>query len=440
MDNITHSLAGLLLADATVQLRARNRTAIDGTGRGSFSTVAALTGVVGANLPDSDVLWIAVLQSLGRLDELGALLHHRGYTHTLLAALIWIPLLSGASMAALRRSAASALIPPHRASDSSWLVLLSSVTVLSHILLDFTNDYGVHPLSPFSHQWFHGDTVFIIEPWLWVAAIPAVLRNTGSRAARITLVTLLAIGLGLSWAVPQVPAAAATIVTLGAAVWFWLVRRQTPSVAVAAGIGGWILVTACFALGTSLARANVRTLPPFDQAARLNGSESLVLRDVIAGAMPANPLCARVITIESSTTRYRLTTGWASAAPILLSAASCARGAGADTSIGAQHLTMQRVQAPASAAVLWGWTWDVPRSELAALAAGSCEVAGWMQFARAPFWMAVGADSVMVGDLRYDRDRGVSVARFTLARQSAKCAPTPAWTPPRSDVWPELAP
>ncbi len=440
MDNITHSLAGLLLADATVQLRGRNRTASDGTGRGSFAIVAAVTGVVGANLPDSDVLWIALLRSLGRLDELGALLHHRGYTHTLLAALIWIPLLSGASIAALRRSAVSAFIPPRRASDGGWLVLLSSVTVLSHILLDFTNDYGVHPLSPFSHQWFHGDSVFIIEPWLWVAAVPALLRNAGSRAVRIALVALLATGLGLSWAVPQVPAAAAVIVTLGAAAWLWLVRRQTPPVAVAAGIGGWISVTVCFALGTSLARANVRKSAPFDQATRLNGSERVAVYDVIASATPANPFCARVITIEASATRYRLTTGWASAAPLLLSAASCARGARADTAIGAQHLTMRRVQAPPTADISWGWTWDAPRSELAALAAGSCEVAGWMQFARAPFWTAVGADSVMVGDLRYDRDRGVSVARFTFARQSANCAPTPAWTPPRSDVWPERRP
>ncbi len=439
MDNITHSLAGLLLANAAVQLRARQPAAIDGAGRGSFTTVAAVTAVVGANLPDSDVLWIAVLQSLGRLDELGALLQHRGDTHTLLAALIWIPLLSGAAIAALRRSVVSALVPPRRASDAGWLVLLASAAVLSHILLDFTNDYGVHPLSPFSHRWFYGDSVFIIEPWLWVAAIPALLRNAGSRAVRIALVTLLAIGLGLTWAVPQVPAAAAVIVTLGAAAWLGLARRQTPSAAVAAGIGGWISVTVCFALGTSLARANVRTLAPFDQLTRTNGSERVAVHDVIASATPANPFCARVITIESSATRYRLTTGWASAAPRLLSAASCARGARADTATGAQHLTMRRVQAPPSTAVVWGWTWDAPRPEFATLAASSCEVAGWMHFARAPFWTAVGADSVMVGDLRYDRDRGVSVARFTFARQSANCAPTPAWTPPRSDVWPELA-
>jgi len=436
VDNITHSLAGLLLADAAVQLRTRNPSAIDGSGRGSFATVAAITAVVGANLPDSDVLWIAALQSLGRLDELGALLHHRGYTHTFLAALIWIPLLSGAAIAGLRRSAVNALT---YSTDIRRLILLSSVAVLSHILLDATNDYGVHPLSPFSQQWLYGDSVFIIEPWLWVMAIPALLRNTACRTTRIALMTLLAIGIGLSWAVPQVPAAAAVTVTLGAAVWLTLAPRRTPAVAVGAGIGGWMAVTGCFALGTGLARSHVRREAPFDQATGAGRRDTFALRDLIVSASPANPLCARVITIDASAERYRLTTAWASAAPTLLSAAWCARAAHADTTAGAQHLSMRRATAPVSAAVHWGWTWDVPRAELVALARSGCDVAGWLRFARAPFWTAHGADSVAVGDLRYDRDRGVSVARFTFARQSAHCAVTPpSWLPPRRDVWPEL--
>ncbi len=35
---------------------------------------------------------------------------------------------------------------------------------LSHILLDFTNNYGVRPFWPFSEKWYSWDIVFIVEP------------------------------------------------------------------------------------------------------------------------------------------------------------------------------------------------------------------------------------------------------------------------------------
>ena len=39
---------------------------------------------------------------------------------------------------------------------------------LSHILLDFTNNYGVRPFWPFSERWISWDIVFIVEPVLLV--------------------------------------------------------------------------------------------------------------------------------------------------------------------------------------------------------------------------------------------------------------------------------
>ena len=39
---------------------------------------------------------------------------------------------------------------------------------LSHILLDFTNSYGVRPFWPFSERWNSWDIVFIVEPVLLV--------------------------------------------------------------------------------------------------------------------------------------------------------------------------------------------------------------------------------------------------------------------------------
>jgi inner membrane protein len=41
--------------------------------------------------------------------------------------------------------------------------------VLTHPLLDLCNTYGVRLLMPFSGHWFHGDTLFIVDPWMWLA-------------------------------------------------------------------------------------------------------------------------------------------------------------------------------------------------------------------------------------------------------------------------------
>src|SRR5262249_30669184 len=46
------------------------------------------------------------------------------------------------------------------------LFLLAYIASLSHILLDFTNNYGVRPFWPFSERWYSWDIVFIIEPVL----------------------------------------------------------------------------------------------------------------------------------------------------------------------------------------------------------------------------------------------------------------------------------
>jgi inner membrane protein len=38
------------------------------------------------------------------------------------------------------------------------------VAGLSHILLDYTNNYGVRPFWPFSEKWYSWDIVYIVEP------------------------------------------------------------------------------------------------------------------------------------------------------------------------------------------------------------------------------------------------------------------------------------
>jgi inner membrane protein len=55
------------------------------------------------------------------------------------------------------------------------LYLFACIAGLSHILLDFTNNYGVRPFYPFSRQWYAWDIVFIIEPLMLAALLAALV-------------------------------------------------------------------------------------------------------------------------------------------------------------------------------------------------------------------------------------------------------------------------
>ena len=45
--------------------------------------------------------------------------------------------------------------------------VLSLIGVASHLLLDWTNAYGVRFLLPFSSRWFHLDLNNIVDLWIW---------------------------------------------------------------------------------------------------------------------------------------------------------------------------------------------------------------------------------------------------------------------------------
>ncbi len=88
MDNVTHSLAGLLLAEAAVRLRERRTNAEPPA---AFTAITALA----ANLPDADLLYSGVGG-----DRLAYMLHHRGHTHTVVVAIMGAAVLWAAAMLA----------------------------------------------------------------------------------------------------------------------------------------------------------------------------------------------------------------------------------------------------------------------------------------------------------------------------------------------------
>ena len=48
------------------------------------------------------------------------------------------------------------------------VLFLAAAAILTHPILDTLNTYGVRWLMPFSGRWFYGDTLYIVDPWLWL--------------------------------------------------------------------------------------------------------------------------------------------------------------------------------------------------------------------------------------------------------------------------------
>jgi inner membrane protein len=208
MDPITHFLTGACIGRAGLNRKT------------AYATLAA---VLAAEAADLDVVW----RLAGPVE---ALKHHRGITHTFVAVpviagvtvgAVWLvnrwvqrkaekqkreepqPERRSAEPAAQKTGPAPAH-PMRRRTDHlmepgapppepvrvvpepapavpimqpvpiaqpvnwGWLYLTALIAALSHLLLDWTNNYGVRPFFPFNPRWYAGSFVFIFEPILWV--------------------------------------------------------------------------------------------------------------------------------------------------------------------------------------------------------------------------------------------------------------------------------
>src|SRR5690606_20069063 len=76
--------------------------------------------------------------------------------------------------------------------NMGMILLLSFIAVWSHPLLDWLNTYGVRLLMPFDGRWFYGDTLFIVDPWLWLLAAAGVVLARSNRFMSIAGWLLLA--------------------------------------------------------------------------------------------------------------------------------------------------------------------------------------------------------------------------------------------------------
>jgi inner membrane protein len=169
MEPVTHFLTG---------------ACIGRSGLNRKTAYATLAAVLAAEAADTDILW----SLRGPVESLK---HHRGITHTFVA----VPVVAGVvvGMVALlhlareqrrkRKLASMKLDPgapiPYRLQAKTinwgWLYLTALIAALSHLLLDWTNNYGLRPFFPFNPRWYAGSFVFIAEPVLWALLLLALI-------------------------------------------------------------------------------------------------------------------------------------------------------------------------------------------------------------------------------------------------------------------------
>src|SRR4051794_32132814 len=161
MEPLTHFFTGACLGRAGLNRK---------------SAYATLGATLAAEAADMDVFW-------GLRGPVEGLKHHRGITHTF----VGVPIVAAVIVGLVwmlhrwnekrRRRKLSRLNPPPgdpppprlrpRVVHWGWLYCTCFIAALSHILLDWTNNYGVRPFFPFNPRWYAGSFMFIAEPVWW---------------------------------------------------------------------------------------------------------------------------------------------------------------------------------------------------------------------------------------------------------------------------------
>ncbi|HEX3878246.1 MAG TPA: metal-dependent hydrolase [Bryobacteraceae bacterium] len=136
MDNLTHTAVGLFLGRA-------------GLNRWTPRATAIL--ILAANAPDFDAV-------SGFWGPLTYLQYHRHLTHSFIA----MPVVAILCVLAVRAFSRK----PVAWAGAFFAALIG---VFSHLLLDYTNGYGIRLLLPFSTRFYRLEWTAVIDVWIWAA-------------------------------------------------------------------------------------------------------------------------------------------------------------------------------------------------------------------------------------------------------------------------------
>ncbi len=155
MDSLTHIALGACVGDVLM--------------RKHIGRKALVLGAIANSIPDIDFLasfWL-------KIDE--NLLAHRGFTHSILFALISTFILTLLCEHWFnKQKRGSSLYSFKRIKESPWL-LFWSIEIFLHLFLDALNNYGTGWFEPFSHYRVAFNVISVVDPffsvWLGIAAV-----------------------------------------------------------------------------------------------------------------------------------------------------------------------------------------------------------------------------------------------------------------------------
>lgn len=400
MDNLSHSLSGLAVAELIQRSLPAERDLASTQLRRRLLYVSC---GLASNFPDLDLVLTPLLPQ-----PLGYLLHHRGHTHTflysvpqalLLMILIW--LLWPRARRLLRQSSAA---------RRAWLFSIS-LGFIFHLAMDSLNSYGIHPFYPFDASWYFGDMTFILEPFFWMAFGAPLIFAMPSGKGKILLATFLSVVpllLTMGGYLPMISLGCLLLVAL--TIWElhrrWPERRRTLV---------FSFVFTLFYVGLQGALSgNIKQRIQKDLAAA-------DVLDVAVNSYPANPFCWDFVHIskDEKAGTYSLVKGIYSLFPQFINLSSCSHFL-SKTSVENTGQNIYVVK-----------RFDGSLSEIREKAADNCYFNAWMRFSRAPMM-----DGELAEDLRFARlglRGGFTLLDMTDFKKSCP-QNIPPWDFPRADL------
>lgn len=398
MDNITHSLVGYVTSKCVTSTQSSSLSAKFQIKNNKFFLLTS--SIIAANFPDLDLIY-----SLFDSSQLGYLLHHRGHTHTFIYLIPQILIL------------VSFLSLIFKIKDKQVLffgVLLTSINMIFHILLDGLNIYGVHPFYPWDNTWYYGDRLFIIEPLLWFTLIPLALTPLKKKFGFRFFVILL------------------NVAALYFAIKFSLMSVATSLILSTYFVGLVLLYDRMFErtkVVTSISLVLVFILAFLVQGERVERKlkqaftsvrvENEKLVEIAVSPLPGNPICWNFWTVRTLDNIYYVNTGrvkvnrlWGFSCPPLKD----------------KQEAVMNLKLPENNSILWGSHFSTDTESLFAKKS-DCRLEQWFQFARIPFVI----DSHLYEDLRFSIRKGRNFTSLDLNDKNIKCAKYPApWINPRN--------
>lgn len=408
MDNLTHSLFGVAVAEAAYQtVRPKDKKQAK-----ALRWVLYICSIIANNLPDIDIL-LSVFDT----SSLGYLLNHRGHTHTL--AMAWpqaIYLVAIVLYVAKRKG--------YNLSFYQSLVtgLVAVIGLHLHIGLDYLNTYGVHPFWPLDNHWYFGDVLFIMEPLLWCILIACCAETTKNKILHYSLLTvaLVLCVLGVFVGLLQWLSIAGLV-----AFYIFLINSFRDKAPLKILRKSFVFVAVVVGMFWGSSYATKFQLLKITNKFRQAGGR---VTDVVLTPLPVQPFCTVFQVVELRDGMYRVHMGVQRHEPFGIQV-PCPNNLRVDKALpGLRRHPLAKYSK--KDATSWRWLYEQPVKEVLDPARTNCKYRAWLQFSRLP---AVWDNEY--NDLRFAMKRRENFSRYVNTGADDECPPWKVpWIPPLSDL------